>query len=1783
MKKRILSIVLALCMVMAIMPQAVFANSNEDSLPEGDLSWEYDVWIGGTPVTRSQLAGPGWLFDPDTYTLTLRPGFTSSGTANLQDSTERAAVIYVKSDHSLTIELEGDATIGTAGWENALTADSKQVYGIYALSSNITITGSHTLNVYGSDTAVWCKCLTVDGTKLNCRSYYTAVKVCSDSDSYFIRYSLYEDSLCGEDNMVVKNEAEVFAKTTHGLGIHPVGVFGSHCYRFLDCGGGAGIFVNGSLTVENSTIDAENTCYELPAPIADSFNGVITSFCRAKTFCTSICVHDDVVVSGSNARVTGKLENKADNFGEGGTLYSKLGAVMANNFKVREGGTIEGFITSDYFTQVAQGLRQLDWFRKYGDIDLNINPASISLDGEGTVRNGINRMQSVAYLGTEEFQYTDIGPYVFKEDTTATSGYSCYREVMITQSSGIYFRTTDNGQEWSFQSDFRKAYPLDSKIIDFRDFSNTVFVEKGWPAGGLIPYIYIQSGDWTVLPSTDRNANSYLEAGSSLTVQYENGQTYRGGYAHVAEGATLKIQGDGISEYWNVMPYEFYDKTGGTVRFINGTVAYAQVEKAVSIYIEGGNINLYPKYLQVVKNGNGRQLFKCTYDMSDCPDTLTGLVFSDDTVIKPEDCYFYLNNGRFATWTPAGTSVELKYVWVNPENGDSYRLIKGDTLDEDDRIYAMKRPGPYWKLKANGNYRHYKTPEDSVTMNAGVIQTLEQWEGQLDPHIVSESATLPENLRAEWSYQNDNGEKVVVGGNSLTCTINDLSDIVGSRTYTCTVYQKVDDGSESEIGSYSSVVYVMRWKPKEVFYATPGQDITLTAEPSEECTWAEHTLQNFKWQVNKGAGWEDISGATDKNYTFTASLENAGWKYRRVSWGFLIGAFNRGEANIYVEFTTPELSITFVPEITAQPQGLTIHEKNTTEHSLSVTAENAESYRWQKKADGAFVDIEGATSSTLKVGPQDAGTYRCVVKNAYGETVSEEASVTMHPAPSCSTLSEVKAKLGTKAEFGVTFSNVSGDGSVQIKWQYSTDDGATWVDVVSTDPSDNISMFYIAIQFGYKPIGSPGSTTIISSRIDGATMTINKTTADMDGWKVRCVLTDAVGVYYSNAVELSVEMPNYTVTFNTDGGTEITSKTTVQWTDTVLNGITAPTKDGWKFIGWKYGDITVTPQTTYKELAADAAVTSIELKAQWEDITAPTGEISIGTNSWKAFLNKITFGLFFKDTKTVTVTASDNSGGEVTVSYLLSDKALTADNLAEKEFTAYTGGFDIEPNNEWIIYVMLTDKAGNVTYLSSYGIALDNVAPVISGVENGKIYCGAQTVTVDEKYIDSVTVNGKEITLQNNQFTLPAAEGTQKIVATDKAGNVSAEITVTVNDGHTDKNKDHACDHGCDVAIGVHEDKNKDHKCEYCGEEVTSCKDDDKDHLCDICDATLSEHTGGEATCKDKAVCDYCGKEYGDFDSDKHTGGTEIRDAKAESCTETGYTGDTFCVGCGEKLSEGEVIPKLSHKDKDKDHLCDVCRIRLSEHTGGTATCTEKAVCEYCHKEYGEPKGHNYTESIIAPTEFTLGGTKHTCSNCGDEYWYNFTKEDTSYKLVIPGGKTLYEYLPISEEPEIAVKVELDNPVVSVFLQDPLGTLKRMEDDGIKLYKITEGAEQVVERSDKKIVFRSDAPFDEFDQVMINGLVLDKKYYSVKKGSTIVTLNEDFAKQIPTGMHLFGIISKDGVAITTFTVDDKAEDNDTDSPQTGDNSQMALWIALLFVSGAVVIGTTGYGKKKREE
>ena len=338
------------------------------------------------------------------------------------------------------------------------------------------------------------------------------------------------------------------------------------------------------------------------------------------------------------------------------------------------------------------------------------------------------------------------------------------------------------------------------------------------------------------------------------------------------------------------------------------------------------------------------------------------------------------------------------------------------------------------------------------------------------------------------------------------------------------------------------------------------------------------------------------------------------------------------------------------------------------------------------------------------------------------------------------------------------------------------------------------------------------------------------------------------------------EINRYTITFDTAGGSEIAPIT--QDYGTNIAAPADPTREGYTFIGWD------------KEIPTTMPAENMTLKARWKDTEKPTGEIIIGANKWQEFLNTLTFGLFFKDTQEVTINASDNSG-TVFVSYLVTDRDLSEAELQALVFGGYEEPFRIDPNGEYIVYVMLVDESLNITYLRSDRITLDNVQPVISGIEDGKTYCEAQTVTVDEKYVDTVTVNGTEVTLdENGSFVLFPADGGQKIIVTDKAGN-TAEMTVTVNDGHT---------FGEWVSNG---DGTHTRKCTVDGCNGLETKD---------C-------SGGKATCKDKAVCEVCGKAYGELDPKNHTALKHIP-AKAATEDSEGNTEYWYCSGCNQYYSD---------------------------------------------------------------------------------------------------------------------------------------------------------------------------------------------------------------------------------------------------------------------------------------
>ena len=586
------------------------------------------------------------------------------------------------------------------------------------------------------------------------------------------------------------------------------------------------------------------------------------------------------------------------------------------------------------------------------------------------------------------------------------------------------------------------------------------------------------------------------------------------------------------------------------------------------------------------------------------------------------------------------------------------------------------------------------------------------------------------------------------------------------------------------------------------------------------------------------------------------------------------------------------------------------------------------------------------------------------------------------------------------------------------------------------------------------------------------------------------------------------EINQYTITVKPENG-----KTDITITRDYGTPITAPTltREGYQFNGWDKTFPTTMP-------AEDLTIT-----AQWRDIAVPTGEIKIAENGWKSFLNTITFSLFFKDTQMVTVTAADNSGKAVKIEYLLSDKALTESELAGMTFTAYSAPFSINPDNEYVIYAKLTDTSGNVAYINTNGIVLDATVPGISGIADGKTYCAAQTITVDEKYIGTVKVNGTEVSLdKNSQFALSPASGEQTIVVTDKAGN-ETRVTVTVNDGHTYEwqnengqywQKCKFCNHetakkdiptinisGADKVC-----RTQDYKFSFTLPEgatgaaygykfigfgdgpltptvenglysgiikastypakensfklIVSAKTADGFEFSAEKKVTIqNEHSGGTSTCIEQATCEICGEKYGDLKPHSYSPDwstdetnhwhecTECR-AKTDEAEHTDGNKDHKCDVCEKILSECT--------DTNKDHKCDLCGKTLSEHSGGKATCKDKAKCEFCGESYGELNVNNHSDLKHFPA---VAATKTAEGNI--EYWY------------CSGCKKYYKDAAATQEIKQAD---------TVTAKRPSGT-------------ITPGADK--------------------------------------------------------------------------------------SPQTGDNSNLLLWIALLFISGGAVTATTVYGRKKK--
>ena len=285
-------------------------------------------------------------------------------------------------------------------------------------------------------------------------------------------------------------------------------------------------------------------------------------------------------------------------------------------------------------------------------------------------------------------------------------------------------------------------------------------------------------------------------------------------------------------------------------------------------------------------------------------------------------------------------------------------------------------------------------------------------------------------------------------------------------------------------------------------------------------------------------------------------------------------------------------------------------------------------------------------------------------------------------------------------------------------------------------------------------------------------------------------------------------------------------------------------------------------------------------------------------------------------------------------------------------------------------------------------------------------------------------------------------------------------------------------------------------------------------------------------------------------------------DPWAGECKYLDAAGKTLPVFNGQGDAHDHQSNDWEHNDTEHWQVCTCGAVfNKAEHSGGKATCKDKAICEICGDSYGSLDPNNHTDLKHIDAKAATAAEEGNIA-----YWY------------CDGCKKYFS--------DAAAKTEIAKADTVTAKRSP---------------QITAGDGAAVTQGEKKeLTFTSDASFADFLRVELDGTTLDERNYTKKEGSTIITLNRDFVATLSVGEHTLAIVSQHGTATAKFTVKAKpaetappqptvtpqptAQPTQTAqpvSPRTGDTANLALWFALLIVSGGAAIGITVVSRKKK--
>lgn len=1127
--------------------------------------------------------------------------------------------------------------------------------------------------------------------------------------------------------------------------------------------------------------------------------------------------------------------------------------------------------------------------------------------------------------------------------------------------------------------------------------------------------------------------------------------------------------------------------------------------------------------------------------------------YTSDVTIAPPEGYTVSSalDGEYSETLTVNESKENVKIYLKNEHGQMTGAISVGKIkiDKDEPT-----------ITATGNTTEY-LQSDTVTITPTV--------GVSGIASVTVSKGGGEAVDITGSYTS--GYKVEANG-TYTFTVTNGAGVTATDSIT---YDKIDTATP--------VVEITATADGEAYTdgAWTNKNVTLSVSNGNEDNLGE---TKFEYKVGDGA-WQTYTGA------LTVDQDTNGTKYtfRATSASGVVS--EEKSITVKLDKTAPG-SVTvshktnpfreFINTITF---GLFFNDTQTVTISAADAGSGVKEISYQL-GDGALqtVTADEGGKITFDVEPQFIGNIRNVTVTDNADNSSEPKSyeyfVVDAETPEAPTVSTGGYTSGqwTDKDVTITVSGVEADSGI-AKYQYSTDGGQSWTDMTASKTTaasatapPSVDEVQLTISDSttadgtthlFRAISNSGMEGTASS---GVVVKIDKTapTIDVSGNTAdylqsgTVTITPQTGVSGIASVTVSKDggeavditesytsgyevTENGTYAFTVTNGADITATDSITYTNIdTATPVVVIDSNGYTDCAWTNSDVTLevsnstanlgttlfeykvdggqwqtysdaitvsedTNGTVYTFRAtSEAGVVSAEVSITVElDKTAPDGDIEIEENSVKAFINAVTFGLFFNDNVDVDITGTDGLSGVSSIQYYRSEDILNEEQVAaltDTDWTEYTAtiGLTAADAETFVYYVKIIDNAGNETYFASNGATFDLTDPVISGVANAGEYYTTQTVQVTDEHLDTVTLNGEDV---DSSFTLAGnveADTVYTIVAADKAGNtttcqVTMKPTASLND----------------TVEGI------------APENVSSSdKEAIEDYLDDLNNRLEDEKLTDEESKIIQGLIDDAQDLLDKID-------------EAEQAVNT------------ENIQQAQDITADNVKPEDKEIL------------EAAKNDVEKALEEY---------GDNYTEDEKAKLEETLeqiedalkvirrvedvekviGGLPESVS-----------PDDIEAAEQINAAKEQYDAL--SEHGQSLISDEAIDKLNDLLAQ--LGDYRIIEGDGSTWTK----------ESAEGLAFVANGAYSKFTGIEIDGKAADADCYTAESGSTVITLKPDYLNTLTEGAHTITVLYTDGEAKGTFTIAEQPADEGTDSPQTGDDSHIVLWIMLMLISGGAVL------------